>query len=627
MTPGAPIRLSLNSRGYDMRRFSPLNYFGAPLLLACLVLGAGSLHAQSRFAEVQAEREAISQAQYFALFADAAWVAAEAEVEPHAGLRAEAYAALQESMAGAANRAIVEMAVRRFADRAEEGLGAIVRERQSLADQWTANSESYALTFSASNDADEEMRGTLRAERERIEARMDAIDAMLRTEFPDYFALVRPEPLTVEQTAALLTPDEAILLAVPTEFGTHVMALTSDGATWARSEWTHEEIGDAVRRLRWDVGATVIASPEEIAAWSVTQEQGLAFDRNTAHALYEQIVAPVRPALLGRTQLFVASGRALSSLPFALLVVDPPQGSDSDGEALRSTHWFANDFALTHIPSVQSLQLLRQVEERSVGGAAQIFAGFGDPALGGVAQTRGVNRGGNAAPAANAVFTHQRSRSGVGIADVQELSLMSRLPGTAIELNNMRAALGAPPSAVKLSDQATETAVRTADLSNTRIIAFATHGLTAYELGDFAEPGLVFTPPQEASERDDGYLTASEVATLRLNADWVILSACNTAAGDGNQGSQGLSGLARAFFYAGARNLLASHWPVNDEVAAAITVRTIELARNDAQLSRAQAFQQAMREIRDDASHDTDEFSWAHPYFWAPFILIGDGAN
>ena len=109
-----------------------------------------------------------------------------------------------------------------------------------------------------------------------------------------------------------------------------------------------------------------------------------------------------------------------------------------------------------------------------------------------------------------------------------------------------------------------------------------------------------------------------------LNADWVILSACNTATGDGAE-AHGLGGLARAFFYAGARNLLASHWPVSDAVAPILTVRTIELERGG--MARAEALQQAMREVRMDARHDTAESSWAHPFYWAPFVLIGDGGR
>jgi CHAT domain-containing protein len=191
----------------------------------------------------------------------------------------------------------------------------------------------------------------------------------------------------------------------------------------------------------------------------------------------------------------------------------------------------------------------------------------------------------------------------------------------------MRLALRAPASSVHLRQQATEAAIRSADLSKVRIIAFATHGLMAGEMRGAAEPGLVFTPPAVASENDDGFLTASEVSGMKLDADWVILSACNTAAGDGSDGAPGLSGLARAFFYAGARNLLVSHWPVRDDVASRITVDVIRRQQSDPTIGRAEALQQAMRAIRDDRSHDSANDTWAHPNAWAPFSLIGDGAR
>ena len=104
----------------------------------------------------------------------------------------------------------------------------------------------------------------------------------------------------------------------------------------------------------------------------------------------------------------------------------------------------------------------------------------------------------------------------------------------------------------------------TGELAQYRIVHFATHGALAGQVSDKSEPGLLLTPPATPSEEDDGYLTASEIAGLKLDADWVILSACNTAAADApNAGA--LSGLARAFFYAQARALLVSHWEVNSE--------------------------------------------------------------
>jgi CHAT domain-containing protein len=457
---------------------------------------------------------------------------------------------------------------------------------------------------------------------------MDQIDAQLGALFPEYFALVRPEPLDVAATQRLLGQDEAILLAVQSDFGTHVIAVSKTDIKWVRSEWPSERIVKAVKRLLWDVGADNDVSAQEAAKWEKEGGPGYPYDRKTAFALYQQIVAPVGAVLAGKRHVFVATGGVLTSLPFGILVTEPPQGADGDPQTLRDTKWFADAHALVTIPSVQSLQILRNAAnaKRTASAAPGTgFAGYGDPVLDGQAMSRGARSG--QGRSAQSVFRPGVSRSGAGVVNVDQLRLLARLPGTATELEGMRAALNAPTSAVHVQQAATEAAIRSTDLSNVHVLALATHGLMAGELTGAVEPGLVFTPPSQASDQDDGYLTASEVSAMNLNADWVILSACNTAAGDGSKGAPGLSGLARAFFYAGARNLLVSHWPVRDDVAARLTVDTIRRQAADPKLSRAEAFQQAMRAIRNDGSHDSATDTWAHPNAWAPFSLIGDGAR
>lgn len=124
---------------------------------------------------------------------------------------------------------------------------------------------------------------------------------------------------------------------------------------------------------------------------------------------------------------------------------------------------------------------------------------------------------------------------------------------------------------VKLRKEASETNVKRMPLADYRVVYFATHGLVAGDIKGLAEPSLALTIPPEPSDLDDGLLTESEVAQLKLNADWVVLSACNTAAGD-KPGAEALSGLARAFFYAGARALLVSHWSVASDAATAVNL-------------------------------------------------------
>jgi CHAT domain-containing protein len=148
---------------------------------------------------------------------------------------------------------------------------------------------------------------------------------------------------------------------------------------------------------------------------------------------------------------------------------------------------------------------------------------------------------------------------------------------------------------------------------------FATHSALAGQLSSKAEPGLLMTPPEKPSDIDDGYLTASEVATLKLDADWVILSACNTAAGQARE-AEALSGLTRAFFYAGARSLLVSHWAVASDSTVKLIANAVAALRSDPKIGRAEALRRSML-----AMIDTGKDSEAHPAFWAPFVLVGEG--
>ena len=113
------------------------------------------------------------------------------------------------------------------------------------------------------------------------------------------------------------------------------------------------------------------------------------------------------------------------------------------------------------------------------------------------------------------------------------------------------------------------------------------------------------------------------VSQLKLNADLVIVSACNTAAPDGTPGAEGLSGLAKAFFYAGSRALLVSHWPVSSKAAVKLTTRMLAEMAADSKIGRSEA----LRCSRLALMADPGEPFYAHPMFWAPFVVVGEGGN
>jgi len=149
------------------------------------------------------------------------------------------------------------------------------------------------------------------------------------------------------------------------------------------------------------------------------------------------------------------------------------------------------------------------------------------------------------------------------------------------------------------------------------------------DLDGLHQPALALSSPTVTGDKNDGLLTMGEVLRIRLNADWVVLSACNTGAADG-AGAEAVSGLGRAFFYAGTRAILVSMWPVETTSARNLTTGVFRYQKKDGSISRARALQKSMLALMNapglkDKATGKIVASYAHPIFWAPFILVGDG--
>jgi CHAT domain-containing protein len=296
--------------------------------------------------------------------------------------------------------------------------------------------------------------------------------------------------------------------------------------------------------------------------------------------------------------------------------------------------WLGRSHAVSVLPSVTALVTLRS-SPRVAGSAVRPFVGFGDPYFN-EAQARQATRFSPVRPKAetpggDGSELSVRKSPGTEHLSSARLEMLPRLPETADEIRNMAIAMHADLAHdVFLGRDANEEQVRTMDLSRYRTIAFATHGLVPGDLDGLTEPALALSAPEVAGAEGDGLLTTEEILALRLNADWVVLSACKTASGNG-AGAEAISGLGRAFLYAGARALLVSNWPVETLSASELTGELFRRQAAKAKLTRAMALQEAMNALIDgpgfvDSRTRTPVFSYAHPMFWAAFTLVGDGS-
>jgi CHAT domain-containing protein/tetratricopeptide (TPR) repeat protein len=535
------------------------------------------------------------------------------EREPAAG--EEALGTAQWAVQSSAGAAIAQMSARFAAGSGP--LASLVRERQDLL---TARRDKDGALLSAlskpGGQIDRAATDALRKQIADLDGRIGAVTGRLEKQFPEYSALSNPKPVEAGEVQRLLGTDEALLFFLTGDSESYVFALTREAFMWRTVPIGVEELSSKITTLRHGLEANELSAPSHAGKPAL-------FDLGLAHELYSALIGPAEELVKGKPHLLVVPSGPLTSLPFHVLVASEPTTPMPTREEIglyREADWLIKHHDVTVLPSVASLQALRVFARTAR--AAKPMVGFGDPVFDpaerakALARQRGQSR---------TVFLDARGYSefwqGAGVDRSRLAQSLPSLLDTADELKAVGAALGADPADLHLDKNATETMVKQAPLEDYRVVYFATHGLVAGDVKGLGEPSLVLTLPREASPLDDGLLTASEVAQLKLNADWVVLSACNTAAGD-RPGAEALSGLARSFFYAGARALLVSHWSVVSDAAERLTTSTFAIMKTDPSVGRADALRRAMLEYMSDTSKPEH----AYPAFWGPFSIVGEGA-
>ena len=567
--------------------------------------------AEAGAAQTQSDGLIQQRSKYFLRHLDDLDVAQRAKLEAPAALLGEAFTTAQWASGSEAAAALQQIGARFAAG--NDALAALVRENQDLvASRQDRDRKLVAAVSAAPTDDSAATIARLRSDVDGLTTRLAAVAARLEKEFPDYAALASPNPLPAEDVQKLLGGGEALVFFVLGDEASHIFAVTRERIDWQIIPLGARAISDKVaafrRGLDVDAGAAVTGKIDRAQADQL-------FDLDLANELYGTLLGPVEALIKDKPQLIVVPSGALTALPFHLLVTAKPLAAVPEQLAsYREAAWLIKRQAVTVLPAVASLKTLRGFARREKSGKPLV--GFGDPVFNPhdsapaaiqTADARSVSRG------------YTAFWQGAGI-DRAQLSQLPRLADTADELKAVARRLGAPASDIHLRGDASETTVKRLPLADYRVVYFATHGLVAGDVKGVAEPSLALTLPANPTAEDDGLLTASEVAQLKLNADWVVLSACNTIAGE-KPGAEALSGLARAFFYAGARALLVSHWSVDSAAATRLTTSTFDILEGDPKLGRAEALRRAMLAYMND---DADPHH-AYPAFWGPFAVIGEG--
>ncbi|TFV70868.1 tetratricopeptide repeat protein [Bradyrhizobium frederickii] len=523
----------------------------------------------------------------------------------------DALGAIQRGTQSSAAAAVNKLAVRLAAG--SDRLAELVRKDQDLAAESEALDKAIIAAVSkpsAQRDLAAEQRS--RARIAVIASARNGLQKTLAVEFPDYSSLANPLPLTVKDIQPLLASDEAMVIYSVVDRRSYVVAITRESVDWKEIPLGADAVAQKVTAFRrgLDVGKARDASGKS----------GL-FDLGLANELYVALLGPVEALTKDKRNLLVVPSAALTALPFHLLVTEKPQAAIPDRlEGYRSAAWLLRRQAVSVLPSVISLKSLRAFARRDQ--SVKPMTGFGDPVFNPAAEGPSDRRAANGKVAARSIATiaYADFWRGAGVDRARLAQALPQLPDTADELNAVARDVGAAEADIHLGRDASETTLKRAALAQYGIIYFATHGLVAGDVKGLGEPSLALSIPDQPTELDDGLLTASEVAQLKLNADWVVLSACNTIAGD-KPGAEALSGLARSFFYAGARALLVSHWAVDSEAATRLTISTFELLKNEPKIGRAEALRRAMLTFVDDTSSPRN----AYPAMWGSFALIGEG--
>jgi CHAT domain-containing protein len=477
-----------------------------------------------------------------------------------------------------------------------------------------------------------EVLAKLREDIKRLHHAHEVLLERIEEETPKYAKLLNPPPATVAEVQEQLRFGEVLVSIYPTVSETYVWAIPSKGKVqFIVAPFGESYMQESIRSLRHAL------VPDAQTFGGIPE-----FDLARAYDIYAGLLKPTETSLRDIRDLIIAATGPLAQLPFSILPTVPVSLGEERGELFsryRKVPWLIRKVSITRVPTASSFISLRTISKGDP--SRKAFLGFGDPFFNQhqFAEAQIEKPGSETMLASRGASLNVRGIRITNLGNLDSdriisshLDMLKRLPDTAEEIRSIAETLDADFARdVFLGVRASESHVKMMDLSDRRVVAFATHALVPSDLDGLDQPALALSSPAVTGDNEDGLLTMEEIFQLKLNADWVVLSACNTGAAEG-AGAEAVSGLGRAFFYAGTRALLVSMWPVETTSAKKLTTGLFRYQKENPKLSRARALRKSMLELIDGPGLKDDATgkivaSYAHPLFWAPFVIVGDGGG
>jgi CHAT domain-containing protein/tetratricopeptide (TPR) repeat protein len=468
----------------------------------------------------------------------------------------------------------VATAMRRRQD-ASEHLAALYQERETLTARRRPGAPPYVGPPIEPRDLDKLVADA--------QAELADSDSVLQETAPNYGQLVQQSVPAADVQAGLKPREAFASIMVGKRAGWtfllrdgHVMVGHSADATDARLKRLVGRVRTSVSRVKGELRP---------------------YDTASAQAIYDVTLGTVAAGLTGVQALVVAPSGPLLALPFSILLTKP-----TDPTNLADADWLIHHMQISHVPAAANFVALRRA---GVSHAPKAWFGMGDFEPVTLAQAR-------------------RSFPSAACGESAEsLVALNRLPFARKELDEARGLYGASASDELLGTRFTADAVRRAALKDYRLVHFAAHAMLPFDLNCLDEPVIVTSPPVVSKEVSGALLTAADVIDIDLDADAVVLSACNSGSPEGKLSGESLSALARAFFYAGARSLMATHWYLNDRAGWYLTTNTLRHLRAGTDGGLAGSLRATQLELLAEAGK-SEPVNVAHPYFWGPFAVIGE---